>query len=125
MLKKDKFFENNQTGFGFTRINYSGFGYGSHAGGMTDVYGYKPNGETFSYVVSFHRSKIIIKMLKDGSWWNIHEAIQSNYGTNGYTTRIGLKRANLDTCLRMWSSHHVITEGGKSGHDARVQLRNR
>ncbi|MFH2013626.1 MAG: hypothetical protein ABIJ17_01505 [Patescibacteria group bacterium] len=124
MKKKDKFFVNNKTGIGTTTINYSGYGYGKHYAGMTNVYGYAPDGSTFDYIVTYHRSNVIIKMIKSGEWWKIDESIRSNYTTNGYTTRVGIKKASKKRCEQLRNSHAVISHSGKLAHDERVRKRN-
>jgi len=124
MTKREKFFKNQTSGIGTTTINYSGYGYGKHCAGMINIYGYAPDGTTFDYIVTFHRSKIIAKMIKTGEWWTIDSDIVSNYSTNGYTTRVGLKRANKKRCTQLADSHRAIDEIGKNAHDARVRVRN-
>jgi hypothetical protein len=108
-----------------TTISYSGYGYGRHNGGKTHLYGYDPKGEQFSYIVTFHRSKVIAQMIRTGEWWELTEKIRSNYSTNGYTTRVGIKRANLARCAKMMKSHQAIPDAGKAAHDARVIMRNK
>lgn len=124
MTKKEKFFKNQPSGIGTTTINYSGYGYGKHYAGMTNIYGYAPDGTTFDYIVTFHRSKIIVKMIRTGEWWLIDSDIRKNYSTNGYTTRVGIHRANKKRCMQLADSHRIIDEVGKNAHDARVRLRN-
>jgi hypothetical protein len=124
MTKREKFFKNQTSGIGTTRIAYSAYGYGKHYAGMTHIYGYTPDGLIFDYIVTYHRSKIIVKMINNGEWWKIDEDIRSNYSTNGYTTRIGVKRANLKRCSELSESHRIIEESGKEAHEARVRLRN-
>jgi hypothetical protein len=125
MTKKEKFFKNQTSGIGTTTINYSGYGYGKHYAGMTNVYGYDSDGSTFDYIVTHHRSKQIIKMIEIGEWWSIDSDIRSNYSTNGYTTRVGIAKANLKRCTQLADSHRIIDDVGKSAHDARVILRNK
>lgn len=124
MKKAEKFFKNNSSGYNTTRINYSGYGYGQHYGGMTHLYGYDNNGFPFNYIVSYHRACQIIKLIKNKEWWEIDEDIRNNYSTNGYTTRIGLKRANIKRCKQIAESHIKCDYSGKSAHDYRVRLRN-
>lgn len=124
MTKRQKFFKTQTSGFGTTVINYSGYGYGRHCAGMTNVYGYAPDGSTFDYVVTRHRSNIIIRMLRDGSWWSVNEDIRDNYSTNGYTTRAGIRRADEKRCKQLADSHRAIPFSGKAAHDARVMARN-
>ena len=107
-----------------TIINYTGYGYGRHYAGMIHLYGYDPNGKKWECICSYHRGKVISKMIKNGEYWNIHEDIRKNYETNGYTTRIGLKRANLVRCKQLADSHRKCDESGKAAHDYRVRLRN-
>lgn len=124
MKKRDKFFKKEKTGFSQTGLNYSGSGYGKHYGGMTNVYGFDPDGNIFDYFVTFHRSKIIIQLLISGEWWKIDEDIRGNYSTNGYSTRIGLKRANKAKCKKIADSHREVRQTGKNAHDYRVIIRN-
>ncbi len=124
MKKKEKFFKNKTSGIGTTLINYSGYGYGKHFAGMTNVYGFAPDGSTFDYIVTHHRSKIIAKMIITGEWWTIDNDIRSNYSTNGFTTRVGIDKANKKRCMQLADSHRIIDEIGKNAHDARVRLRN-
>jgi hypothetical protein len=122
--KKEKFFKTQTTGWNTTTISYSGYGYGKHYGGMTNIYGYTPDGDTFDYIVTHHRSLIIGKLIESGEWWNIHPDVRGNYSTNGYTTRVGVRRANIARCGKMALSHHLITDDGSAAHEARVFLRN-
>lgn len=122
--KKEMFFLNNTTAFCCTQINYSGYGYGRHYAGMVNVYGYDPEGGVFDYVVTYHRSNVICRMLTSGEWWTIDEDIRSNYTTNGYTTRVGIKKAHKKRCAELAASHRAIPFSGKGAHDARVFLRN-
>ncbi len=124
MTKKEKFFKNETSGYGTTTINYSGYGYGRHCAGMTNIYGFSPNGDTFDYIVTRHRSLVIASMIRSGEWWDVDEDIRSNYSTNGYTTRVGIKRASAKRCKVMADSHRAINLSGKDAHDARVHLRN-
>lgn len=124
MTKKEKFFKANNSGFGLTNINYSGYGYGKNHAGMINLYGFAPDGSMFDYIVTFHRSKQIIKMLQSGEWWDINPDVRDNYSTNGYTTRVGIKRANARRCKQLADSHKKIIMTGKSAHDLRVILRN-
>ena len=121
-MKKTKFFATHLSGWQTTSISYSGYGYGRHAAGMVNVYGYGPAG-TFDYVVTYHRSKVILSMLGSGEWWSLDEAVRSNYSTNGYTTRVGITRASLSQCRRMHASHVALPDSGKTAHDIRVRLR--
>lgn len=123
--KKEKFFKTQVTGFSTTTINYNGYGYGRHCAGMTNVYGYSPEGIRFDYIVTPHRANVICSMIRSGQWWTLDADIRSNYSTNGYNTRWGIRRANLLRCRKMAESHAAITLGGKDGHDARVMMRNR
>ena len=125
MTKREKFFKTQTSGMGMTTINYSGYGYGKHYAGMTNLYGYTPDGSTFNYIVTYHRSKKIIEMFETGEWWSIDIDIRSNYSTNGYTTRVGIAKANLKRCRELADSHRIIDNVGKSAHDARVILRNK
>jgi hypothetical protein len=124
MTKKEKFFKTAKIGMNTTTINYTGYGYGRHCGGMVNVYGYTPEGAIYDYIVTFHRSKKIIEMIKTGKWWTINQDIRANYCTNGYTTRIGIKKADMARCKRLADSHRVIQGGGSEAHDMRVFLRN-
>lgn len=107
-----------------TTINYSGYGYGKHYAGMIHCYGYDPNGEKWECICTYHRMKVISKMIKTGEYWGINEDIRKNYETNGYTTRVGLKKANLIRCKQLADSHRQCDESGKAAHDFRVRLRN-
>ena len=122
--KKEKFFKNNKSGFATTLINYSGYGYGRHAAGMTNIYGYDNTGFTFDYIVTNHRAGVIASMLTTGEWWKLESSIRSNYSTNGFTTRVGIKRANRKRCKQLAESHNAVPYSGKAAHDARVFLRN-
>ena len=122
--KAEKFFENNTDGISTTTINYSGYGYGRQYAGMTHVYGYDDKGLRFDYVVTFHRSRVIMNMIRSGEWWLLDSAIRDNYSTNGYNTRRGIKNADVMRCRKMQESHDRITEKGKDAHDTRVLLRN-
>ena len=124
MTKREKFFANNKSGIGTTTINYTGYGYGRHCAGMTNLYGYAPDGSIFDYVVTFHRSRIIEEMIITGEWWTIHEDIRSNYSTNGFTTRVGIRKANKKRCTQLADSHRLIIDSGKQAHDLRVKIRN-
>ena len=124
ITKKERFFRDNTAGVETTLINYSGYGYGRHAAGMVELYGYDDNGNQFSYIVTRHRCRVIQKMIKNGEWWTLDSSIRANYSTNGYTTRVGIKRANAARCKQLSDSHKAIYEGGKAAHDMRVALRN-
>ena len=129
--KKDKFFENlvedGKLHICTTTINYSGYGYGRHYAGMKNLYGITEDGETFDYICTPHRVDVIIKRMKNGTWFNIPSAIRDNYTHNGYTTRCGLDRAvkRLERIEEIQKSHieygHLT---GKAGHDFRVRMRN-
>ena len=43
---------------------------------MVNVYGYDPEGGVFDYVVTYHRSNVICRMLTSGEWWTIDEDIK-------------------------------------------------
>jgi hypothetical protein len=107
-----------------TTINYFGYGYGKHYAGMMHLYGYDINGEEWECICTYHRAKVIKKLIKSGEYWNIHKDIRKNYETNGFTTRVGIRRANLQRCKKMADSHRKCSEQGKSAHDYRVRLRN-
>ena len=124
MTKRESFFKNQKSGIGRTAINYHGYGYGRHYAGMINIYGYAPDGTTFDYVVTYHRSKVLIDMLLSGEWWTIDSDIRRNYSTNGFTTRIGIRRANKKRCSQLANSHRLIDEVGKNALDERVRLRN-
>lgn len=124
MTKKEKFFIENTSGVGSTTINFSGYGYGRHYAGMINLYGYDPDGNVFDYIVTYHRSKVICKMISTGEWWKLDESILANYSTNGHTTRVGIKRANIAKAKKMKDSHDAIPFSGKAAHDARVFFRN-
>ena len=124
MTKREIFFKTQNNGFGVTTINYSGYGYGRHYAGMTNIYGYAPCGLVFDYVVTYHRSKQILKMIKSGEWWTVDSDIRNNYSTNGYSTRVGINRANKKRCKQIADSHKAINRLGKDAHEARVRLRN-
>ena len=123
-MKKEKFFKNQKSGYNTTTINYSGYGYGRHAAGMVNIYGYTPDGSTFDYIVSYHRSKVITRMIITGEWWTISDDVRGNYSTNGYTTRIGIARANPKRCTQIADSHRAFVYQGQNAHDVRVLLRN-
>jgi hypothetical protein len=125
MTKKEKFFKTKAEGYSTTRINYSGYSYGRHYGGMTNIYGYSPDGSVFDYIVTYHRSKVIARMIRNGTWWALDISIRDNYSTNGYTTRVGIIRANKKRCSQLSESHKILPFGGKNAHDARVILRNK
>jgi hypothetical protein len=124
MTKKDKFFIQNSSGYCTTTINYSGYGYGRHCAGKTNLYGYDNNGNAFDYIVTNHRCKVIISMIDSGEWWGLEDSIRSNYSTNGHSTRKGIKKANIERCKLMHRSHQINPLSGKSNHDIRVLLRN-
>lgn len=122
--KKEKFFKTYKTGFSTTLISFSGYGYGRHAAGMVNIYGFDNEGIRFDYVVTHHRSKVIASMIEAGTWWKLDSAIRSNYSTNGYNTRKGIKNANLTRCKQLQNSHTTVPFSGKSAHDYRVLIRN-
>lgn len=131
MTKRDKFFRDYTCGWSTTQINYSGYGYGAHCAGHVHIYGYDPSGETFDYIVTRQRAKVIKKMLHSGEWWSseIDDDVRQNYVTNGHTTRVGLLRANankkrVERCKQLAHSHQLIPEDGEEAHKARVMARN-
>lgn len=127
MKKAEKFLKNNSGKtdvYSSTTINYTGYGYGKHYAGMVHIYGYDPNGKKWECICTYHRSKQIIKLIQNGEYWNINNDIRQNYETNGFTTRVGLKKANLIRCKQLADSHRQCDESGKAAHDFRVRLRN-
>jgi hypothetical protein len=124
--KKELFFRNNTTGYNTTTINYSGYGYGRQYAGMTNVYGYDNDGIRFDYIVTSHREKVILRMLKDGSWWLIDSSIRGNYSTNGKTTLCGIERSkkHIERLDKIAHSHFVNTDRGIDAHNNRVRIRN-
>ena len=129
MKKFEKFIKQNEgklNVFGYTGLNYSGSYIGKHANGNRHLYGFDINGNWFEYVCTYHRSKTILKMLNTGEWWTLPEAIRNNYSTNGYNTRVGIRKYfnRLERIEQIALSHQIIKYGGIDGHKDRVQIRN-
>lgn len=125
--KADIFFRKNPTGeniFQTTKLNYSGSSYGECYAGMTYLYGYDCDGNRFDYFVTNHRAKTIISLINDNKWWGLDSSIRDNYSTNGYTTRVGINRANMKRCKQLSESHKKFPYSGKNAHDYRVLIRN-
>jgi len=87
--------------------------------------------ETIASGITRHRITIIRNEYPHRNKYN--PSIWENYCTGGYTTRIGLRRANIseekrETASRMGRSHadYMGLESGnpKRDHDARVSMRN-
>lgn len=127
MKKAEKFLKNNSGKtdvYSSTTINYTGYGYGRHYAGMVHIYGYDIYGDKWECICTYHRYKQITKLLRTGEYWSINEDIRKNYETNGYTTRVGLLRADKKRCTQLADSHRICDESGKAAHDYRVRLRN-
>jgi len=86
--------------------------------------------ETIASNVTKHRVHVINKYHRTGEYKLINADVWTNYCTNGYSTRIGLKRANksesvLESASIIAKSHADCLVEGKDGHDIRVQMRNK
>lgn len=107
-----------------TQINYSGYGYGRHNAGMTHVYYF--NGESVEDlgVMTHHRAKVVISMIERGTWFNVDEDLRKNYTTNGFNTRVGLVKANINRVKTIAQSHKSLPFSGQAAHQLRKIKRN-
>jgi len=121
------------TGSIYTRTSPQGGGYRDMEANRGSAYIFE-KGElvTICHNINITRLRVATEAYKDWKNGKIDTSIWENYITNGYTTRIGLYRANKiesrkNKAKRMGQSHADYTgsETGKSvdDHYARVELR--
>jgi hypothetical protein len=111
---------------GYTLLDYSGSGLGKHYAGFTHVYYFDGSNVDTIGIMTSHRAKVCLRMLRNGNWFNINPDIRANYVTNGFNTRCGIEKASkkLARITIIAKSHKENSFSGNSAHEQRVRVRN-